>query len=138
MHERDAKAAEQTAQADAAARAAAPPAAIALQRAVGNRAMAQALQRMETNEAVEALEKSMAAGTIGGEHVVANTLASFSMDAGGYDKVAIEYQKKTKLTMQPAVDSLPPGDLGDRARGSRAPGFFPTISGEKYPETPSG
>jgi hypothetical protein len=138
MHERDQKAAEQTPKAGAAGRVAnVPPAAIALQRAVGNRATARALQRMEVADAIEPLEKSMAAGVLGAEHRVADTLAAFSMNNSDYDKVAIEYQKKTEAPMMPARDALQ-GAGGQRAQGTTPAGFFPGISGEKYPETPSG
>jgi hypothetical protein len=134
MQERDSRSAEQTEQAAQAARAAStPPAAIALQRAVGNRATARALQRMEVADAIEPLEKSMAAGVLGAEHRVADTLAAFSMNNSDYDKVAIEYEKKTEAPMMPARDALQ-GAGGERAKGTTPTGFFPGISGEKYPE----
>jgi hypothetical protein len=118
--------------AEAAARGAAQPAAIALQQAIGNRAMAQALQRMEATEAVEPLEKALATGTVGAERVVLDTLTTFSADPTNYDKVAIEYEKKVEKPLQPAIDALT-GETGERAQGTAPPGFFKGISGEEYP-----
>jgi len=120
---------EKATEAAAARAAAAQPAALALQRAIGNRAMAQALQRMEVNDAIEPLEKSRAVGVLGAHEQVVSTLANFSMNNTDRDKVAIEYEKKTELPLQPAVDAL-----GPKARATTPPGFFKGISGEKYPE----
>jgi hypothetical protein len=95
----------------------------ALQKAVGNRGLARVLQRMETNDAVDSLEKALKPGVMGAEGIVAGTLANYSRDPVGRDKVAIEYQKKTETPLAPDLPPTPPG-------------FFTGISGEKYPEKP--
>ena len=118
--------------AEAAARGPAQPAAIALQRAVGNRAMAQALQRMEATDAVEPLEKALAVGTVGAERIVLDTLTTFSADATNYDKVAIEYEKKVEKPLAPAINALA-GETGERAKATKPAGFYKGISGEEYP-----
>jgi hypothetical protein len=92
-----------------------------LQQAVGNRALGRMLQRMQTAEAVDSLEKSLKPGVLGAEQQVANTLTSFSHDAIGLDKVAVDFEKKTKEPLARKIDGV----------GRRPPGFFPGISGEK-------
>ena len=82
----------------------APMAGAALQRAVGNRAMGQVLQRMETAEAVESLEKSLAAGVMGADRQVVETMTAFSADVSGFDKVSTEYEKKTETPLPPALE----------------------------------
>src|SRR3954469_15691846 len=99
MHEHDQPKTESSEPAAAPPAARALPAGMALQRAVGNRAMGQILQRMEVADAVDSLEKAMGAGVMGAERVVADTLTAFSSNASDFDKVAIEYQKKTEHPM---------------------------------------
>jgi hypothetical protein len=96
---------------------------LSLPSAIGNRAMARLVQRMEVSDAVEALDTATKPGVMGAQRQVASTMAAFGRDANGFDKVAIEYQKKTEQPLAPKVESVP-----------EPPGFFPTISGEQYPE----
>ena len=125
MHEHDQEPGQTSAQ-DERTPARAPQAPVqALQQAVGNRALGRMLQRMETNDAVEALEKSLAPGVMGAEQVVASTLTNYARDPVGRDKVAIEYEKKVEQPLSPGLDPVPPG-------------FFKGISGEKYPEPKGG
>jgi hypothetical protein len=126
VHEHDEAPGQTSAQDERAIQRAAPQAPVqALQRAVGNRAMGQMLQRMETNEAVELLEKATAPGVVGAERVVANTLTNYARDPIGRDKLAIEYEKKVEKPLAPSAEPVPPG-------------FFKGISGEKYPEPKQG
>ena len=125
MHEHD-QAPGQTSAPDERSPARAPQAPVqALQQAVGNRALGRMLQRMETNDAVEALEKSLAPGVLGAGRVVSDTLTAFSRDPVGRDKVAIEYEKKTEQPLSTSLEPVPPA-------------FFKGISGEKYPEPKGG
>jgi hypothetical protein len=122
MHDHD-QAPAQAAPAGArtAGRAAEPPAA-ALQRAAGNRAMGRMLQRMETADAVESLEKSMSAGVMGAERAVLDTLTAFSADPAGFEQVASEYEKKTEAPLAQAVEALA-GPDGERAKAISPPGL---------------
>ena len=99
---------------------------LSLPSAIGNRAMSRMIQRMETAEAVDALEAATKPGVLGAQRQVASTMAAFSRDPSGFDKVSIEYQKKTKEPLAPKVQDVP-----------KPPGFFPTISGDKYPDPPT-
>jgi hypothetical protein len=96
---------------------------LSLPQAIGNRAMSRMVQRMETAEAVDALDAATKPGVMGAGRQVASTLAAFARDPVGYDKVAIEYQKKTEQPLAPKVADVP-----------KPAAFFPTISGEKYPD----
>ena len=109
------------------------PPGMALNSAIGNRAMSRMVQRMEATEAVDALEKATAPGVLGAERQVLTTLTAFSMDNAGFDKVACEYQKKTKMPLRPTVSRLHTDD-GHRAGGATPKGFYESVSGEKYPE----
>jgi hypothetical protein len=72
--------------------------------AIGNRAMARVVARMEAGEAVDALAESLAGGVLGAEHRVIDTLTAFSADSAGFDKVATDYEKKAKAPLPPALD----------------------------------
>src|SRR5688572_24895607 len=122
MHEHDHAESRDGSRPPAAPAARPAPAALALQRAAGNRAMNQVLSRMEASEAVDRLEQALGAGVMGAEQQVVDTLQTFSHDAGGFDKVSADYEKKTE---QPLVPSLP-----EAAQALQPDGWYPGISGE--------
>jgi hypothetical protein len=124
MHEHEQSPAQSPSQAEREARGAPQAPAQALQAAVGNRAMARMVQRMETSEAVDALEKSLAPGVLGAERQVISTMAAFSSDPIGFDKVGVDFEKKTKEPLAPKIEHTVPPPKG----------FFPGISGEKAGE----
>ena len=77
------------------------PARPALPSAIGNRAMARAVARMETKEAVEALAASLAPGVLGAEQRVTDTVTAFRHDDAGFADVAKDYEKQVKAPLPP-------------------------------------
>jgi hypothetical protein len=95
-------------------RAAAPqvPAALALQRKIGNRAFGRLVARTP-EDSVELLE-----GAILGAHVnveqINRTFLPYSKDQDGFDKMAEAYETKTEMPLQKALEThLPAGELED-------------------------
>ncbi len=111
MHEREHaqdKAPDTAAQRGAQARV---PAALALQRKIGNRAFGQLLARSTPEETVELLDPA-----INGAHTdieqISRTFLPFSHDQEGFDKVAEAYEKKLETPLKGALESrLGPEDL---------------------------
>jgi hypothetical protein len=81
--------------------AAAVPAPTGLAARVGNRAMARAVARMESKEAVEALAASLAPGVLGAEQRVADTLTAFRHDDAGFEQVGKDYERQVKAPLPP-------------------------------------
>jgi len=86
--------------------AARPPAALALQRAAGNRAVARSLQRMEAAQAAETLEQALATGVYGAERQVTETLRPFAADTAGYAELAEAYEQRTETALTRRPPSL--------------------------------
>ena len=86
--------------------AAAPqvPAALALQRKIGNRAFGQLIARATPEESVEMLDPA-----INGAHVdveqISRTFLPFSKDQEGFDKMAEAYEKKMETPLKGALES---------------------------------
>ncbi len=111
MHEREHaqdKAPETAAERGAPARV---PAALALQRKIGNRAFGQLIARSTPEETVELLDPA-----INGAHAdveqISRTFLPYSHDQEGFDKVAQAYEKKMETPLQGALEKrLGPEDL---------------------------
>ena len=84
--------------------AAAPhvPAALALQRKIGNRAFGQLVARATPEESVELLEPA-----INGAHIdveqISSTFLPLSKDQEGFDEMAKAYEKKAEMPLQQAL-----------------------------------
>jgi hypothetical protein len=84
--------------------AAAPPlpAALALQRKIGNRAFGRMVARVTPEESVDLLDPA-----INGAHVdvdqISRTLLPFSKDQEGFDTMAKAYEKKTETPLKDAL-----------------------------------
>ena len=124
MHEHEQSPAQSPSPGERAAARGVQAPAQALQQAIGNRALGRALQRMEATDAVEPLEKALGAGVLGAQRQVVETMTAFSGDPVGFDKVHVEYEKKTEAPLAPAIEGL----VGPR-------GLFPGISGETAGES---
>jgi hypothetical protein len=115
VHERD-RDQEQAAEAAPQRAAAAPsvPAALALQRMIGNRAVGRLVARTP-EESVELLEPA-----IMGAHVdvtqINRTLLPYSKDQEGFDKMAEAYETKAEVTLEKALESHVPGEELDAVR----------------------
>jgi hypothetical protein len=94
----------------------------ALPSAIGNRAMSRAMARMEAGEAVDALSESLAAGVLGAQQRVVDTMAAFSHDTGGFDQVSTDYEEKAKTPLGPSLAQVP-------AAAAEVPdGWYPGIA----------
>lgn len=102
----------------------AAPTATHLAGKVGNRAMAQMLARMETTEAVEMLEQSLAPGVLGAERPVVDTLTAYSANTADFDKVAKDFEKKVEKPLVPELKRVP------GALDQVPDGWYPGIGGE--------
>ena len=110
----------------AAERAAQPqvPAALALQRQIGNRAFGRLISRTP-EEAAELLEPAIMGAHVDVEQI-GRTLLPYSKDQDGFDKMAEAYETKTEVPLQKALESqVPPGEMDEI--GKRVPwrGFPP-------------
>ena len=112
MHDRDHaqdKAPDTTAAERAPAAAPQVPAALALQRKIGNRAFGQLISRSTPEESVELLDPA-----INGAHVdveqISRTLLPFSQDQDGFDKLAEAYETKMETPLQGALEARLGGD----------------------------
>jgi hypothetical protein len=94
-----------------------------LPQAIGNRAMARVVARMEASEAVDAFAESLASGVMGAEQRVVDTMTALSSDTEGFDKTATDYEKKTKAPLAPSLSQVP------RAEAQIPEGWYPGISG---------
>jgi len=93
--------------------AAAPqaPAALALQRQIGNRAFGRLVARATPEESVELLEPAINGAHVDAEQI-SRTFLPFSKDQEGFDTMAKAYEKKTETPLQAALESrLGPEDL---------------------------
>jgi hypothetical protein len=109
--------------------AAAPqvPAALALQRKIGNRAFGRLVARTP-EESVELLE-----GAILGAHVnveqIGRTFLPYSRDQESFDKMAEAYETKTEVPLQKALEThVPPGELDELHKNVPWRGFPPPKS----------
>ena len=107
MHDRDHaqdKAPDTTAAERAPAAAPQVPAALALQRKIGNRAFGQLISRAAPEESVELLDPA-----INGAHVdveqISRTFLPFSKDQEGFDKLAEAYETKIETPLKGALES---------------------------------
>ncbi len=87
------------------------PAALALQRKIGNRAFGQLIARSTPEETVELLDPA-----INGAHAdveqISRTFLPYSHDQEGFDKVAQAYEKKMETPLKGALEKrLGPEDL---------------------------
>ena len=125
MHEHEhAKDKAPEAAAERAAAAPQAPAALALQRKIGNRAFGRLVARTP-EDSVELLE-----GAILGAHVnveqINRTFLPFSKDQDSFDKMAEAYEKKTEMPLQKAIEThVPPGELDDVRKNVPWRGFPP-------------
>jgi hypothetical protein len=106
--------------------AAAPsvPAALALQRMIGNRAVGQLVARTP-EESVDLLEPA-----IMGAHVdvtqINRTLLPYSKDQESFDKVAEAYETKAEVTLEKALEThVPSEELDDVRKNVPWRGFPP-------------
>ena len=80
------------------------PAALALQRKIGNRAFGQLVARSTPEDTVELLDPA-----INGAHAdvdqISRTFLPYSHDQEGFDKVAEAYEKKMETPLQGALES---------------------------------
>ena len=90
------------------------PAALALQRMIGNRAVGQLVSRTP-EKSVDLLEPA-----IMGAHVdvtqINRALLPYSKDQESFDKVAEGYETKTKVTLEKALETHVPGEELDDVR----------------------
>jgi hypothetical protein len=107
VHDRDHaqdKAPDTTAGERAPAAAPQVPAALALQRKIGNRAFGQLISRSTPEESVELLDPA-----INGAHVdveqISRTLLPFSQDQDGFDTLAEAYETKLETPLKGALES---------------------------------
>ena len=89
------------------------PAALALQRKIGNRAFGRLIARATPEEAVELLDPA-----INGAHPdleqVSRTFLPFSHDQEGFNKLAEAYEKKMEKPLKGAIEQhFEPEDLGE-------------------------
>jgi hypothetical protein len=87
------------------------PAALALQRKIGNRAFGQLIARSTPEESVELLDPA-----INGAHVdveqISRTFLPFSQDQESFDTMAKAYESKLETPLQGALESrLAPDEL---------------------------
>jgi hypothetical protein len=87
------------------------PAALALQRKIGNRAFGQLIARSSPEETVELLDPA-----INGAHAdveqISRTFLPYSHDQEGFDKVAQAYEKKMETPLKGALEKrLGPEEL---------------------------
>ena len=128
MHDRDHaqdKAPDTTAAERALAVAPQVPAALALQRKIGNRAFGQLISRSTPEESVELLDPA-----INGAHVDAEQISRvflpFSKDQEGFDKMAEAYETKMETPLKGALDArLGSEDLFDVDKNVPWRGFPP-------------
>jgi hypothetical protein len=106
--------------------AAAPsvPAALALQRMIGNRAVGRLVARTP-EESVELIEPAIL-----GAHVdvtqINRTLLPYSKDQDSFDKMAEAYETKTEVTLQKALEThVPSEELDDVHKNVPWRGFPP-------------
>ena len=105
MHDRD-HAQDKSAEAAPERAQAAPqlPAALALQRKIGNRAFGRLVARATPEESVELLDPA-----INGAHVdveqISRTFLPFSKDQEGFDTMAKAYEKKMETPLKGALES---------------------------------
>jgi hypothetical protein len=96
-------------------RAAAPPsvpAALALQRMIGNRAVGRLVARTP-EDSVELLEPAILGAHVDVEQIN-RTLLPYSKDQDGFDKMAEAYETKTEVPLKKALEShVPAEELDD-------------------------
>ena len=106
MHDRER--AQDKAQDPAAERAPAAaanvPAALALQRKIGNRAFGQLVARATPEESVEMIEPVITSAHADVDQI-SRTFLPFSKDQEGFDKMADAYEKKTETPLKSAIES---------------------------------
>jgi len=106
--------------------AAAPsvPAALALQRKIGNRAFGRLISRTP-EESVELLEPALLGAHVNVEQIN-RTFLPYSKDQEGFDKMAEAYETKTEMPLQKALDTyVPPEELGEAHKNVPWRGFPP-------------
>jgi hypothetical protein len=110
----------------AAERSAQPPipAALALQRQIGNRAFGRLISRTP-EESVELLEPAIMGAHVNVEQI-GRTLLPFSKDQEGFDKMAEAYETKTEVPLQKALEThVPPGEMDEISKRVPWRGFPP-------------
>jgi hypothetical protein len=103
------------------------PAALALQRQIGNRAFGRLISRTP-EEAADLLEPAITGAHFDTEQI-SRTFLPFSQDQDGFDKMAEAYETKTEVPLQKALEThVPPGEMDEI--GKRVPwrGFPPPKS----------
>jgi hypothetical protein len=86
--------------------AAAPqvPAALALQRKIGNRAFGQLISRSTPEESVELLDPAINGAHVDAEQI-SRTFLPFSKDQEGFDKLAEAYETKMETPLKGALEA---------------------------------
>ncbi len=88
------------------------PAALALQRMIGNRAVGQLVARTP-EDSVELLEPAILGAHVDVEQIN-RTLLPYSKDQDGFDKMAEAYETKTEVPLQKALEThVPSEELSD-------------------------
>jgi hypothetical protein len=109
--------------------AAAPqvPAALALQRQIGNRAFGRLISRTP-EDSVELLEPAIMGAHVNVEQI-GRTLLPYSKDQESFDKVAEAYETKTETPLQKALEThVPPEEMGEIHKNVPWRGFPPPKS----------
>jgi hypothetical protein len=107
-------------------KAAAPsvPAALALQRQIGNRAFGRLVARTP-EESAELLEPAIMGAHVNVEQI-GRTFLPFSQDQEGFDKMAEAYETKTEVPLQKALEThVPPGEMDELSKRVPWRGFPP-------------
>ena len=128
MHDRDHaqdKAPDTSAAARAPAAAPQVPAALALQRKIGNRAFGQLISRSTPEEAVELLDPAINGAHVDAEQI-SRVLLPFSKDQDGFDKMAEAYEAKMETPLKGALEArLGSADLFEVEKNVPWRGFPP-------------
>jgi hypothetical protein len=106
--------------------AAAPqvPAALALQRMIGNRAVGRLVARTP-EDSVELLEPAILGAHVNVEQIN-RTLLPYSKDQEGFDKMAEAYETKTEVPLQQALEThVAPEDMSELHKRVPWRGFPP-------------
>ena len=112
--------------------AAAPqvPAALALQRKIGNRAFGRLVARATPEESVELLDPA-----INGAHVdveqISRTFLPFSKDQESFDTMAKAYEKKMEMPLKDALGARLDGERALRGQPARPVERLPSAGGSR-------
>ena len=105
------------------------PAALALQRKIGNRAFGRLVARATPEESVELLDPA-----INGAHAdveqISRTFLPFSQDQEGFDTMAKAYEKKMETPLE-ALESRLPGRRAARGQQARPVARLPAARGRR-------